>query len=127
MYEIPSFLLICSVLTSSESFRHSTVKDLENIYKGNIIIGSSLKKSAQISALEAFFPPSSRSSGAATLPGTEEAVYCHMTQQTQHPHTIWPTTASPRSSLPSPLPGNKADREAEITLYKDVCDVIRGC
>ena len=34
-----------------------------------------------------------------TPPWTEEAVYCHMTQQTHHhPHTIWPT--QPTNGLP---------------------------
>ena len=64
----------------------------------------------QILAKKDFFSPSPGSPATATLPGTEEAVYCLMTQQTHHPHTICATTASPRSSPPSSLPGDKADK-----------------
>lgn len=63
--------------------------------------------SAAHKALKAPFLPQVYS-GTATLADTEEAVSCHMKQQTQNPQTIWTTKASPRSSLPAHLPGNKS-------------------
>lgn len=46
------------------------------------------------------FPSSSRGSSVTTTPPeTEEAVYRHMTQQTHHPHTIWPLH-KPAAGLP---------------------------
>lgn len=78
-------------------------KDLKNTEKAKLpiirqrFITVQLHKSEPWKCFFSFSPPE-----------TEEAVYLHMTQQTHHPHTIWPAPVSPPSSLPSPLPENKS-------------------
>lgn len=103
MCEIPSFLLIYSFLTSSaESFYHSTDKDLENIHKGNLIIGSSLKKSAQISALEAFFPP--HHTAPAPPHYQEQKRQCTATWHSKHNTLTQSGLQQPAHGLPFRLP-----------------------
>ena len=55
------------------------------------------------------------------------SVLPHDTANTPPPSHNLAHTANQRSSLPTPLPGNKADREKEITPHEDVCDAVRGC
>ena len=120
----------------SRVFHHSTGRGLEhthtkNVKKKSTIIRWRLLTNRSIKSLfflffVFFFRQAAEAPHHATM-NRRGSVLPHDTANTPPPSHNLAHTANQRSSLPTPLPGNKADREKEITPHEDVCDAVRGC
>lgn len=111
-------------------FHHSFDRELKSHFKGNLLIIKQHFRVVGVDKSEQWklFLSSACSSSVTSLPGTEEAVCSwHMTHTNAPPsHNL--AYASQPPVFPSVSSARKqADREAEITLYEEVCDVLRGC